>query len=325
MFSSLVNRSAGGARRQQLLSIAGPCQVDPASADLAPLIEVIRATHGRHVAGIVYYGSCFRAGDPYSGLVDFYVIVDRYRAVHERWASAMANRVLPPNVYYRECETALGTLRCKYAVLSYDQLFAGATSWFQSSIWGRFAQPLVIVYARGAEDCEDIRATCGAAVVTLLANALPAMAAEQAPATAFARALALSYGSELRVESTTRSGELVDGDAEEYARRFQSALALLAFAASSETADDTVRFNIAHRARLRARLIWPLRRSHGRALSVLRLAKACFTFDGAIDYAVWKVERHTGVAVAVTPRLRRYPLLFGWGVLWRLYRGRQIH
>ena len=65
---------------------------------------------------------------------------------------------------------------------------------------------------------------------------------------------------------------------------------------------------------------WWLRRWQGRILSVLRLVKATFTFRDCIDYAAWKIERHTGVSIEITPRLRRHPVLFGCKVFWRLFR-----
>jgi len=53
---------------------------------------------------------------------------------------------------------------------------------------------------------------------------------------------------------------------------------------------------------------------------VLRLAKAVFTFENGADYLAWKIERHTGVHIEVTPRLRRHPILLSPPVLWRLLR-----
>jgi len=50
--------------------------------------------------------------------------------------------------------------------------------------------------------------------------------------------------------------------------------------------------------------------------------RAAGTFDGAARYAAWKIERHTGVAVEVTPFRERHPLLAAPGVLWRIWRGR---
>jgi hypothetical protein len=65
---------------------------------------------------------------------------------------------------------------------------------------------------------------------------------------------------------------------------------------------------------------WRLRRWQGKVLSVLRLTKAAFTFNNSISYAAWKIERHTGVRVEVTPMLQRHPVLWGLKVSWRLLR-----
>jgi hypothetical protein len=73
----------------------------------------------------------------------------------------------------------------------------------------------------------------------------------------------------------------------------------------------------AHRGSLRS---WRLRRWQGKVLSVLRLSKAAFTFHDSISYAAWKIERHTGVRVEVTPMLRRHPVLWGLKVSWQLLR-----
>jgi hypothetical protein len=65
---------------------------------------------------------------------------------------------------------------------------------------------------------------------------------------------------------------------------------------------------------------WLLRRIQGKALSILRLVKALFTFEGGLDYVVWKLERHSGQAIVVPDRVRRLPLIHMWGFFWQLYR-----
>ncbi len=55
-------------------------------------------------------------------------------------------------------------------------------------------------------------------------------------------------------------------------------------------------------------------------MSILRLVKALFTFEGGIDYIVWKLQRHSGQEIIVPDKVRRYPLVFSWGFFWRLYR-----
>lgn len=67
-------------------------------------------------------------------------------------------------------------------------------------------------------------------------------------------------------------------------------------------------------------LQWGLRRVQGKFLSVARLIKASFTFDGGIDYLAWKISRHSGVKIELTPWQRRHPLLAGIVLFWRLRR-----
>jgi hypothetical protein len=63
-----------------------------------------------------------------------------------------------------------------------------------------------------------------------------------------------------------------------------------------------------------------MRRVQGKLLSVARLLKALLTFEGGFDYIAWKLERHSGRPVVIPPRVRKYPLIFVWGLMWRLYR-----
>ena len=58
----------------------------------------------------------------------------------------------------------------------------------------------------------------------------------------------------------------------------------------------------------------------GKPMNFARLLKASATFEGAAKYAAWKIERHTGMPVEVTPFRERYPVLAAPGVLWSLWR-----
>jgi hypothetical protein len=53
---------------------------------------------------------------------------------------------------------------------------------------------------------------------------------------------------------------------------------------------------------------------------MLRLLKAAFTFDGGADYVVWKIGRHRGVRLQLSPWQRRFPLLAAPGIYWQLRR-----
>ena len=65
---------------------------------------------------------------------------------------------------------------------------------------------------------------------------------------------------------------------------------------------------------------WIVRKLQGKALSVARLLKASFTFDGGLPYLVWKIERHSGVEVEITPFMRRFPRLGAIGAMWGTWR-----
>jgi hypothetical protein len=54
---------------------------------------------------------------------------------------------------------------------------------------------------------------------------------------------------------------------------------------------------------------WTLPNLAGKPLNVARILKAAFTFDGAARYAAYKIERHTGIEIAVTPFRERHPFL----------------
>jgi hypothetical protein len=44
-----------------------------------------------------------------------------------------------------------------------------------------------------------------------------------------------------------------------------------------------------------------------------RWGKHVLSFEGWLDYIVRKVSRHSGQAIELTPRERRWPLVFLWG------------
>ena len=65
---------------------------------------------------------------------------------------------------------------------------------------------------------------------------------------------------------------------------------------------------------------WVTRRFLGKLLSVLRLAKAAFTFQDGAGYLLWKIERHSGVSITLTSWQRRHIILASSVLFWRLYR-----
>ena len=68
---------------------------------------------------------------------------------------------------------------------------------------------------------------------------------------------------------------------------------------------------------------WTLASLVGKPLNVARILKAALTFDGAARYAAYKVERHTGIEIAVTPFRERHPFLAAPGAWLELQKRRR--
>ena len=69
---------------------------------------------------------------------------------------------------------------------------------------------------------------------------------------------------------------------------------------------------------------WARRRLEGKALSVLRLAKASATYAGGAEYIAWKINRHAGTDIELKPWQRRHPLLAAISLLPRLLKSGAI-
>lgn len=271
-------------------------------------VEVLRRRHGDAIAGILFYGSSLRDGRVEGRVLDFYVLVRRYREFHATWLAAASNRLLPPNVYYLETEQAGRPVRAKYAVLSIDHLLSGTRpGTTQTSIWARFAQPCALVYASGPEVREAVLEALSSAAATMMFETLPLVGSDVSPRELWQRAFRETYRTEFRAERGNRPHDLYAAFPERYDR---IGAAVLASAPAQECA----------RARRRCARGWRMRRIAGRTLHVLRLMKAVFTFAGGLDYILWKIESHSGVRVAATPWQRRHPLLAAPFIATRLYR-----
>ena len=266
--------------------------VDPRVRSLA---AAIAAKYGKAARAVLFYGSCLREKQLDGLMLDFYLIVSTYREAYGASWLAAANRLVPPNVFPFQD----GDLAAKYAVLSeedFRRLNAPETR--SVSVWARFAQPSRLAWV--ADDRARER------VVDSVTRAAPALLAAagklegEDPLDWWRRAFSLTYSAELRAERKGRSGSVVDSDPERY-RRF-SAAAIAAIPAGGRAGG------------------WARRRLEGKALSVLRLAKASATFAGGAEYIAWKINRHAGTNIVLKPWQRRWPLLAAISLLPRLLR-----
>ena len=278
--------------------------------------EVIQA--GRVIAGrlggvaALFYGSVLRTGD-LGGLLDFYVLRDG------KTAGGVVGRLLWPDVSYHEVNIGGELIRAKVATMSIEtfaQAAAGQT--LDTTVWARFVQPAALVWTRGVAFRE--RTIDAVAAATTTAAGFAALhGPECGTAADFWRALfRATYAAELRVEAPGREDQILAYDGARY-----EALLPLAWAAGGIAFDGTA-------DGLRPRLTedeifaqagaWLQLEAAGKKLNLARLLKAAFTFDGATRYAAWKIERHTGVRVLVTPFRERHPIMAAPGVLWQLWR-----
>ncbi len=292
--STAPRNTPGWAALQQLIASELAAPVPPEVTAMAGRLRAGR----RGVAAILFYGSgLWKQPDP-DTVFDFYVLVDGFVGFDQRRLHALLGRLLPPNVYY----LAEDDRRCKFAVMRTDQFGkAAAGRSLNSQIWARFAQPCRLVYARDRAARDTVAAVLADAVVTFHAQTLPLMpAGDRDPRGVWIRGLQQTYLNEWRSESGSRAEDIY---------------------LASRTALDA-----------RSRLVLPcctparyvatrgIRRLLSKSVYFLQLLKAVFTFDGGVDYALWKIERQSGVKLQATDLQRRHPLVAAWPLVWKAWR-----
>ena len=294
----------------------------PASPAIHALVDRLLANYGEAVKAILFYGSCLRTGEDRGGLVDLYVLVNSYRAIEPRRLLAVLNKLLPPNVFYMEVPFEDRIVRAKYAVLSLNDFANGASRWYHSYIWGRFAQPVGLIYACDDKIVSYVQSTLTKAVICFIIRVLPCLPDTFTARELWQQGLSLSYRAELRAERPEKLVGLFEAAPQYYEHLTRAALNYLSLPFDMQKESSTYRYtvSIAHHTRRLSRCDWLVRSWLGKLLSILRLLKGLLTFRGGFDYILWKIERHSGVKVEVPSRLKHYPLLGTCVILWKLYR-----
>lgn len=290
---------------------------------LDTLVETLCREHGSAINAVLYYGSCLRSNNPFDGIVDLYLITDSYRAIYRSRVRAFLNWMLPPNVFYKELAVGNRVLRVKYNLLSTGSLRRGLSSnRIHSYFWGRFCQPMIILWSRDDDARRRVEAGLQQAVKTFLDRVLPMVPATGDVGELWARGLALSYAAELRTEGAGRTRELVDYAPDHYVAVTLAAAPSLRHPTTVTEAGDSAHYaaEVSASSRMFSRWGWMIRRILGKVLSMARLFKSLLTFEGGLDYAAWKLERHSGQSIEIPDRVRKYPLIFIWPLLWKLYR-----
>lgn len=258
---------------------------------------------------VLFYGSNLRTGS-LDGVLDFYVLLP-----------GPPEKGLWPRVSYGEWDHDGTRLRAKAATMTlakFAEAAAGRT--LDTTIWARFVQPSALVWRRDDEAAARVADAMAAAARTAARLAI-ALGPDRGLADDYWRALfRATYRAELRVEPPGREDSILAAHRDHFSGLLGAALGATGIPYRQEGSTIAPRLDESERRRILA--WWKPRRRLGKALNTARLVRAAGTFDGAARYAAWKVERHTGVAIEVTPWRERHPVLAAPGVLWRVWRQR---
>jgi hypothetical protein len=295
----------------------------PVGPGAVALAARVRELYGDAAKAILFYGSCLRKKDDFDGVLDLYVLVDRYRDAYRNPLLTILNTLLPPNVFYLEAEVGGRTVRAKYAVLSRRHLLRSTSRrTFESYFWARFAQPCALVYAADAAVVAEVASALAEAVVGLVRHGLPLLPERFRAADLWTTTLRETYRSEVRAERGGAPEDLYGAAPERYAEVTRLAVAALGrpFTVEALAGETWWTVEIPGWERRLAPWLWGLRRAHGKVFFLLRLLRNGLIFEGGLDYLLWKIERHSGVKVDPSWRKRRPRLLAAGAEIWRLWR-----
>lgn len=292
-------------------------------SDISPLVAHILsvARDSGAVCAMLLYGSGLWQGVEEDTVWDMHVLVDTYKGFNDKIWHRMAGSVIAPNVYYFEFPSGGRTWRCKCNVMRMDQFQKSARGHcLTPHIWARFSQPCYLSYARSQKDRERILTALGHCVVTFQKFALPFCEAQEISSKdLWTAGFQKTYGMELRSERQDRIEKLYQARAGQYEARTGAAVqdGLLSL---TPLAKDRYKVDLSPTRTGWRRISHVMSLPFKKMAAIFRIIKSSTTFDGGVDYALWKVERHSGITVEVTEFQRKHPLIGGWPVLWKLWR-----
>lgn len=281
------------------------CRVDPAVSAFAKMLG-----QEAGALAVLFYGSNLRTGS-LEGVLDFYVLLPGQQ--RERiW----------PRVSYHERAIGGVKLRAKVATMAMGTFAMAASGHLRdTTIWARFVQPSTLAWERD-EDARRAVVDAVVAAVKTAARLAVALGTPSGTEEEYWRSLfRATYKAEFRVEKTGRENDILAVNKEHFAGLLPYALEAQGIAHVQD--GDRITPGLTARQRRQTKVWWQSRRRLGKPFNFVRLIKATVTFEGAAHYAAWKIERHTGMRVKVTPFREKHPLLAAPGVLWALRRYRR--
>jgi hypothetical protein len=274
----------------------------------------LRRLFKQDLDAIILYGSWLRGQR--NTLLDFYVL-KRNRRNTENMISNLACRVLPPNVYVLKLDRKSGSDRmAKYSTMTLRSLERHVDKDFHPYFWARFCQPALLIWARDLATKDNVDRIFAHARYRMLKENLPLLMENFDSNVFWRQALTHTYSCELRSERPEKITEIVESNRlylEKTLSEFRRKESFLIASASDAAASTNSVVRLLFRLRRRTQRNW------GKLLSLTRLVKAAFTFNNALEYVLWKIERHSGIQETPSELQCRYPLLFAWPLLWKIY------
>jgi hypothetical protein len=323
-----------------------PFLTDPAlRAELLHDLEAPVSPEGRRYAGfltrvfgpstlaIIHYGSHAQHSDARrESAHDFFVIVGEYRgayaSLHDalgtsyspRTASLLAN-ILPPNVVSVSDRATAVPLRAKCAVLSLAHLERACSARAKDHFTkGRLFQKVQLAWSRDAETRSRVADALMSARVGTLSWVRPHLPREFDAETYCRTLLETSYAAEIRPEGDERTAVLLSAQRDALIRMYAAFLERLAGSTILRRDGKVYRLEIPVNAGERLLVAFYFRRSKLRA--TLRWFKYVWLYEDWLGYIVQKISRRSGMHIELTPRERRWPLIFLWPKAFRYLRSR---
>ena len=261
-------------------------------------------------SAVLFYGSNLRTGS-LEGVLDFYVLLP----------GPQAERIWP-KISYREWEHGGEMLRAKIATMScakFAQAACGNSR--DTTIWTRFVQPSALIWVRDGNARERVVTALEGAARTASRFAAALGPCKGTPEDYWRALFQATYRAEFRIEKPGRENSILSVNAAHFDGLLSQAWDAAGIVYDREEGQLVPRVSQDQRKLILNQ--WNRRSRLGKPLNILRLTKATTTFDGAARYAAWKLERHTGVALEVTPFREKHPLLAMPGAAWELWRAKR--
>ncbi len=302
-----MNVPSTGLNARVLESLAAT--IDPAVAAFAQTLA-----EDAGARAVLFYGSNLRTGS-LEGVLDYYVLLP----------GSDESAIWPTVSYHERPHTdARGdvTLRAKVATMCLKTFAKAAKGDFtDTTIWARFVQPSALIWAADEAARSEVSDAISHACKTAARLAV-ALGPERGTAEDYWRALfRATYQAELRVEKPGRENDILSVNQDHFSGLLPLALDAGGIAPNAE--GESLAPDLTPAQRREIQNWWKRKQRMGKPLNLLRLAKATTTFDGAARYAAWKVERHTGIEVEVSPLNDRFPITIGPKLLRALLRHRR--